>query len=70
MKPKKTILAYCSNRDFLSATAFALGIHDYDVTAVSDVKEALVLGTDKDTALMCAVLLHVQQGDPTGRLLH
>lgn len=34
MQPKKPILVYCPDRELLSATAFVLRLHPYDVTAV------------------------------------
>lgn len=70
MRMKKFLLLYCSDREWLQAMAYALRVHGYDVTATIDLKEALALAAGKDTAICAAVLLHAQQGDPTGRLLH
>lgn len=70
MRPKKTILLYCSDREMLSTTAITLRLQPYDVTAVHNSKEATALGASKDTAFACGVLIHTQQGDPAGRLIH
>jgi hypothetical protein len=70
MRPKKPILLYCSDRGILSATAFTLHLQPYDVTAVHNCKEATALAASKDTAFACGVLIHTQQGDPAGRLIH
>lgn len=70
MRAKKFILLYCTDTELLAATAFALRLQFYDVSATSDVKEALALSAGKDTAICAAVLLHPRQGDPTGRLVH
>jgi hypothetical protein len=70
MRAKKPILLYCSDPDLLAATAFALRLHDYDVAAVHDAREAMTLAKGKDAALACGVLIHTRQGDPAGRLIH
>ncbi|HEX4020775.1 MAG TPA: hypothetical protein VHX63_06510 [Acidobacteriaceae bacterium] len=70
MRPKKPILLYCSDRELLSALAFVLRLHPYDVTAVHDSNVAVEIGTIRDTALICGVLIHAQQADPAGRLIH
>ena len=70
MRAKKFILFYCADAELLSATAFALRLHSYDVTATGDLREALALAAGKDIAICAAVLLHARQGDPTGRLIH
>ncbi|MGC1783362.1 MAG: hypothetical protein WA708_12640 [Acidobacteriaceae bacterium] len=70
MRPKKPILLYCSDRELLSALAFVLRLHPYDVTAVHDSNAAVEIGTSRDTALICGVLIHAQQADPAGRLIH
>ena len=70
MRPKKPILLYCPDRELLSATAFVLGLHRYDVTAVHEIKNAMALAQSQETALACGVLVHAQQADPTGRLIH
>lgn len=70
MRAKKPILLYCADSELLSATAFALRLQFYDVSATNDMKEALALSAGKDTGLAVAVLLHAHQGDPTGRLVH
>lgn len=70
MQQKKLILVYCADRDLLSAIAFALRLHDYDVAAVQSHKEAMALADGKYTVVACGLLLHAQQGDPAGRLVH
>lgn len=70
MRPKKPILLYCSDRELLSALAFVLRLHPYDVTGVHDSNAAVKIGTSRDTALICGVLIHAQQADPAGRLIH
>jgi hypothetical protein len=70
MRPKKPILLYCSDREVLYATAFTLRLQPYDVTAVHNCKEAAALAASKDAAFACGVLIHAQQGDPAGRLMH
>ncbi len=68
MQPKKPILLYCADRELLSATAFALRLQPYDVTAVDDSRSAAaVMMSD---ALACGVLIHARQGDLAGRLIH
>ncbi|HTF65735.1 MAG TPA: hypothetical protein VK638_23905 [Edaphobacter sp.] len=68
MRPKKPILLYCADRELLSTTAFALRLHPYEVIAVSDGDNAVRVSERNDTA--CGVLIHTQQGDPAGRLIH
>jgi len=70
MRPKKPILVYCADTQALSSTAFALRLHPYEVTAIFDVKEALALAAGQDAAFAAVVMLHLYQGDPTGRLIH
>lgn len=70
MRPKKLILLYCADRELLSATAFALRLHSFDVTAVSDTRNAAMLMMAGSDELACGVLIHAQQGDPAGRLVH
>lgn len=70
MRPKKPILLYSVDRELLSATAFALRLHPYEVVATPDVKEALVWTSGRNVAFAAAVLIHLHQGDPTGRLVH
>lgn len=69
MRPKKQILLYCADRELLSATAFALRLQPYEVTAVDDNRSAaavMMAGLD----LACGVLIHARQGDLAGRLIH
>lgn len=70
MRPKKPILLYCADRELLSATAFALRLHPYCVSAVEDSAEASLLAHDRCAAFSCAILIHAQQGDLAGRLIH
>jgi len=68
MRPKKPILLYCADRELLSATAFALRLHPYDVTAVDDSRSAAAIMMSSDLA--CGILIHARQGDLAGRLIH
>lgn len=70
MRPKKPILLYCADREMLSATAFALRLHPYEVTAIDDSRNAAALMMAACTELVCGVLIHARQGDPAGRLIH
>ena len=70
MRPKKPILLYCPDREILSATAFALRLHPYEVAAVHDGRQAISLAGRKDAVFCCGVLMHTQRGDPAGRLIH
>jgi hypothetical protein len=70
MRPHTPILLYCANRELLSTLAFALRLHPYRVTAVEDSIEASLLARDRCAAFTCAVLIHAQQGDLAGRLIH
>lgn len=68
MKPKKPILLYCADRNLLSATAFALRLQPYEVTAIDDSRSAATVMMSGDLA--CGVLIHARQGDLAGRLIH
>ena len=70
MRPKKPLLLYCADRELLSTLAFVLRLHPYEVTAVHDGKAAVRIGVGRDTAICCGVLVHAQQGDLAGRLIH
>jgi hypothetical protein len=70
MRPHTPILLYCANRELLSTLGFALRLHPYRVTAVEDSIEASLLVRDRCAAFACAVLIHAQQGDLAGRLIH
>jgi hypothetical protein len=70
MRPKKSILLYCADRELLSATAFTLRLHPYQVTAIEDSVEASLVAADRSAAFACGVLIHAQQGDLAGRLIH
>jgi hypothetical protein len=62
------ILLYCADRALLSATAFALRLHPYDVTAVDNSRSAAAVMMASD--LVCGILIHARQGDLAGRLIH
>ena len=68
MRPKIPILLYCADRELLSATAFALRLKFYDVTAIDDSRSAGAVMMASD--LVCGVLIHAKQGDFAGRLIH
>jgi hypothetical protein len=70
MRPKKTLLLYCPDRELLSTLAFVLRLHPYDVIAADDSRAAVRIGKGRDAALACGVLIHAQQADPAGRLIH
>src|ERR1700761_7336025 len=70
MRPKKPMLLYCADRELLSSIAFALRVHPYDVSAVQSSLEASVLVADRSSVFLCGVLIHAQQGDLAGRLIH
>jgi hypothetical protein len=70
MQPKKPILLYCTDRELLSTLSFALRLHSYQVTAVEDSIEAALFAHDRCAPFLCAVLIHAQQGDFAGRLIH
>lgn len=68
MRPKKSILLYCADRELLFTTAYALRLHPYDVTAVDDSRSTAAVMMASE--LVCGILIHAQQGDPAGRLIH
>ena len=70
MRTRKSILLYCADLELLSVMAFVLRLRDFDVTAVNEIKDAMALARGRDTAFRCAVLMHAQQADPAGRLIH
>ena len=70
MRARKPILLYCADPELLSATAFVLRLRNYDVAAVHAIQDAMGLARGQDTALGCGVLIHTQQADPAGRLIH
>jgi hypothetical protein len=70
MRPKKSVLLYCADRELLSSTAFALRLHPYRVIAISDSSEAVHVTEDRRGDLTCAVLMHAQKGDLAGRLIY
>ena len=70
MRPKKPILLYCADRELLSTIAFTLRLHPYQVTAIGDSIETSLVAGDRCAAFACGVLIHAQQGDLAGRLVH
>jgi len=70
MRPKKPILLYCADTELLSSLAFALRLHPYQVTATENGVEASLAASDRCAAFACGVLVHAQQGDLAGRLVH
>jgi hypothetical protein len=68
MRSKMPILLYCADRELLSATAFALRLHPYDVTAIDDSRSAAAVMMAGHLA--CGILIHARQGDLAGRLIH
>ncbi len=70
MQSRKSILLYCANRNLLAVTAFASRLQPYDVVAVYDGRQAAALANDSHANFACGVLIHAQQGDPAGRLVH
>lgn len=68
MRPKMPILLYCADRELLSATAFALRLQPYDVTAIDDSRSAAAVMMASH--LVCGILIHARQGDFAGRLIH
>jgi hypothetical protein len=70
VRPKKPILLYCADRELLSSIAFALRLYPYDVSAVHNSLQASVLASDRESTFLCGVLIHAQQGDLAGRLVH
>ena len=68
MRPRMPILLYCADRELLSATAFALRLQPYDVTAIDDSRSAAAVMMASD--LVCGILIHARQGDCAGRLIH
>jgi hypothetical protein len=54
MRAKKPILLYCADLHLLSATAYALRLHPYDVSAYcNNVDVAALVADDHNTAFAC-----------------
>ena len=70
MRARKPILLYCADPELLSAMAFPLRLHNYDVTSVHRIQDAMGFAAGQNNAFRCGVLLHAQQADPAGRLIH
>ena len=68
MRSKMPILLYCADRELLSATAFALRLQPYDVTAIDDSRSAAAVMMASH--LVSGILIHARQGDLAGRLIH
>ena len=69
MRPKKPILLYCADRELLSATAFALRLQPYRCHCRRR-QPKLLLAVMMASELVCGILIHAQQGDLAGRLIH
>lgn len=70
MRPKKPILLYCSDPELLSTVAFALRLRPYQVIATYESSTAVTMCTKRNSNVVCGVLVHAEQGDPAGRLVH
>ena len=70
MRARKPILLYCADLELLSATAFVLRLHDYDVAAVHEIQDAMGVAGGRDATFRCCVLMHARQADPAGRMIH
>jgi hypothetical protein len=71
MRSKIPILLYCADVHLLSATAYALRLHPYEVSAFCNSAEVAALFADEHHAgFACGILIHAQQGDLAGRLIH
>ena len=68
MRPKTPILLYCCDQELLSSIAFVLRLHPYEVTAVHDSTDVVIMSARNK--LVCGILIHAQQGDLAGRLVH
>ncbi|MDE3063788.1 MAG: hypothetical protein KGJ51_12095, partial [Acidobacteriota bacterium] len=70
MRPKKPILLYCADAELLSVTAFALRLHPYEVVAIGNSTDAMLLAGDRDAEFACGIVIHAHQGDPAGWIIH
>lgn len=71
MRTKKAILLYCADVRLLSATAYALRLHPYEVSVFSNSADVMaVFSGDSNVSLACVILIHAEQGDLAGRLIH
>jgi hypothetical protein len=70
MRAKVPILLYCADSELLSATAFALRLYPYEVIAIEGCADAALLAGGPGSVFACCVLIHAQQGDLAGRLVH
>jgi hypothetical protein len=70
MRPKKSILLYCADRELLSTILFALRLHPYAVVPFYSSVDASLIAVGREEAFACGVLIHAQRGDPAGRLIH
>jgi hypothetical protein len=71
MRPKTPILLYCADIHLLSAISYALRLHPYEVSAFCNSAEvtAMIAG-ESNAGFACGVLIHAQQADLAGRLIH
>lgn len=70
MRARKPILLYRADLELLSAVAFVLRLHNYDVASVHQIQDAMDLVGGEDAEFLCGVLMHARQADPAGRLVH
>jgi hypothetical protein len=70
MQFKRPILLYCADTELLSSLAFVLRLHPYEVIAIEGCADATLLAGGSDAVFACCVLIHAQQGDLAGRLVH
>ena len=67
-RTRSLVLLYCPEPELLSAMAFALKLHPYEVLAVENSEHAVRLCARGD--VRCGVIVHAQRGDLAGRLVH
>ncbi|MEO8735578.1 MAG: hypothetical protein ABI380_03465 [Edaphobacter sp.] len=71
MRLKKPILLYCGNARLLSATAYALRLHPYEVSAFCNSADVMAMfAGESNVGFACVILIHAEQGDLAGRLIH
>ena len=71
MRLKKPILLYCADLRLLSATAYALRLHPYEVSAFYNSADVMtLLAGESNVSFACVILIHAEQGDLAGRLIH
>jgi hypothetical protein len=71
MRTKKAILLYCADVRLLSATTYALRLHPYEVSAFCNSADVTaLLASESNIGFDCVILIHAEQGDLAGRLIH